>query len=446
MPVAGPARDGLLLGALGAGVLVLLGASTGCGSRGLSPDGGLTGQAGTSGSNTAGAGGAHDLDAALPGSDGGGTGGANDADAASPGSDSGGTGGGNDVDAASAAPCAPPVDPQAPIELLSLTGCRDPRGFRWGFTPRAVPYGVNSPASDVKVLGGRRAFILPEGGKIHVKVCAVTPSDCPYGSADDGKWVFPVGTVVMQDVGLGLATLETRFLVRVADGSWVGYSYQWNQPQNEATLTPPDERIATVLATGEGSVSDVIPSRQDCVTCHNADGGWTLGLETAQLNLSDYDTGAQQLDRLAALGVFQVALPKPYKEALVAPDTDHISEPTTLDARTRSYFHTNCSFCHRPDGVYPSFDLRFDTPFATRAICNAPSQQTQLAGFNISPVILAPGNPNGSSLMQAGDWSHVLCPNAAAGGCAFFGESFFNGLGYGHSLLSLWIKSITSCP
>ena len=50
--------------------------------------------------------------------------------------------------------------------------------------------------------------------------------------------------------------LETRFLARVADGSWVGYSYRWNQAQTDATLTPADERIMTALNTGEGFVSN----------------------------------------------------------------------------------------------------------------------------------------------------------------------------------------------
>jgi hypothetical protein len=83
---------------------------------------------------------------------------------------------------------------------------------------------------------------------------------------------------------------------------------------------------------------------------------------TAQLNLQDPD-GGQQFDRIAALGAFDAPLPQPYKAALTASTTDNLAEP--------SYLHTNCSFCHRPGGVYPSFDLRFDTPFADRAICDA---------------------------------------------------------------------------
>jgi hypothetical protein len=341
----------------------------------------------------------------------------------------------NDVDA-SPGNCAPPLDPQAPIEKLSLTGCRDPTTLQ-AFTPRAVRYAVNSPgvqAAADSPEGFGRGFVLPDGGKIHVKACATNPSDCPYGAADDGKWVFPVGTVVMQDVGSGPGILETRFLARVADGSWVGYAYQWSGgATTEATLTP-DARTPTNRPLGESNAHGLIPSRQDCVTCHNAGGGGTLGLETSQLNLTDSD-GGQQLDRIAALGVFDAPLPQPYKAALTAATTDNLAEPPFL--------HANCSFCHRPGGVYPSFDLRFDTPFAERAICNTPSQ-VQVSASNNTPVILAPGNPAGSSLVYAGDpWSHVFC--AISGACVFTYTGYFGG-GQSLPVLSAWVQSITSCP
>ena len=166
------------------------------------------------------------------------------------------------------------------------------------------------------------------------------------------------------------------------------------------------------------------------MTCHNAEGGGTLGIETAQLNLKDSD-GGEQLDRIAALDVFDAPLPQPYTAALTDSTTDNLAEP--------AYLHANCSFCHRPGGVYPSFDLRFDTPFAERAICNAPSQ-VQLSPYDATPVILAPGNPNGSSLVYAGDpWAHLFC--ASSGACDFSNQS------YGRSpLLSAWIQSISSCP
>ncbi len=150
--------------------------------------------------------------------------------------------------------------------------------------------------------------------------------------------------------------------------------------------------------------------------------------------MKDVD-GGEQLDRIAALGVFEVPLPRPYKGALSTPNTDN--GPTTLDYRTRSYMHTNCAFCHRPGGVYPRFDLRFDTPFAERAICNAPAQ----VQFGPStPVILAPGSPNASSLVYAGEaWTHVVCPSPIS--CVFNTR-----LNSGSGLLFSWITSITSCP
>ena len=58
--------------------------------------------------------------------------------------------------------------------------------------------------------------------------------------------------------------------------------------------------------------------------------------------------GTNQIDRLAALGLFETAPATPYKAALVLATRDR---PGGIDVeeRARSYLHANCGFCHRPD-------------------------------------------------------------------------------------------------
>src|SRR5690606_39355012 len=72
---------------------------------------------------------------------------------------------------------------------------------------------------------------------------------------------------------------ETRLLMRQPDGSWGGYTYEWDAAQSDATLI----RSGARRAVGEGQTW-IFPSEADCLTCHTAAASRTLGLETVQLN------------------------------------------------------------------------------------------------------------------------------------------------------------------
>ena len=125
---------------------------------------------------------------------------------------------GDRADAASW-PCAPPSDPTQPPSSLAETGCMG-QGTVTTFAASAHGYDVNSPLwSDGA--DKQRAFVLPPGGKIHVVSCAVEPSACA-GMADDGKWVFPVGTTMVKSFGFDGKLVETRLLVALPDGTWIG--------------------------------------------------------------------------------------------------------------------------------------------------------------------------------------------------------------------------------
>ncbi len=58
------------------------------------------------------------------------------------------------------------------------------------------------------------------------------------GPADDGKWLFPVGTVMLKSFGFDGKVVETRLFVHFDHRTWVGYSYPWNEAQTEATIVP----------------------------------------------------------------------------------------------------------------------------------------------------------------------------------------------------------------
>jgi hypothetical protein len=372
---------------------------------------GTTGTAGTAGAGTAGAsagttGTSHAGTTGTAGAGGAGTAGAGGAGTAGAGGKAGAGGTGGVAEIPPTGPCEPPTDMYAPVQKLSLTGCMDPVTLT-KFVSRAVPYEVNSPLwSDGA--DKTRAFVLPKNGKIHVRNCAVA-ADCPNGKADDGKWVFPVGTVLIKNFLFDGKLVETRLFMRMDADNWVGYGYEWNKEQTEALVAPTD-RDTKMFDTGTRTVTWTYPSRADCLKCHDPVGGSTLGLETAQLNRMV--NGANQIDKIAAMpaGLFDTPPPKPYKAALETPYMGQAGMPTagaTLEQRARSYIHANCSFCHRPADVggtmssganFPTFDLRYDVPLAMTKVCNGDVKRT--ATGVTATKLLVPGSSATSAMWQ----------------------------------------------
>jgi len=382
----------------------------GCGSGGgQPPDGGTAGMAG-SGGNTAGSGGSSA-----------GNGG------------SGGTGGSAPV----VQTCVPPAAIDQPAAKLSQTGCMDPTDPK-KMAAAVIAYDVNSPLwSDGA--DKQRGLALPTGGKIHVKNCTATPAECTQGKADDGKWVLPVGTVMVKSFLFDGKLVETRLFVHFDAATWVGYSYKWNEEQTDATVTA-DERVELPFNTGSRTVTWHIPSRMDCMACHTETGGSTLGPETAQMNrvVAGTNQMTNQIDRFKSLGLFDTAPATPYKAALISPT----GTAGTVEDRARSYLHANCGFCHRPDDPnFSSIDLRRDVAFKDTNTCNTvPEKGNQ--GVPTS-LIITPGQPDQSlvvlrmmALPEDINGKHGRMPKIAS----YVVDTA------AVTLISDWIRSLTGCP
>lgn len=247
-------------------------------------------------------------------------------------------------------------------QLLSATGCFERNG-----KPAAglIPYEVNVPFwsdGDSK----NRWFAIPDGTKIS------------FGA--DGRWEFPIGSVVAKEFTLGNTRVETRLFVRHPDGEWAGYLYRWDPSQRDATLVPTG-------ATGASSTWPqrwYFPHRGECMRCHNTEAGHVLGLELRQLHRT-IDVNGRAVDQVAAferIGLFNDAVP----ETDVLP-----TKNGTVEQRARAWLHANCAYCHRPNGSgQGDMDLRVTTPLAQTGLCKAPSEGTYgLKGARR----IAPGNP-----------------------------------------------------
>ena len=276
------------------------------------------------------------------------------------------------------------VAPETPLaafpERLSETGCVVPEMPLEPVTG-LISYTVNSPRwSDGAVK--KRWMALPESTQLHVRA--------------DGDIEFPIGTVLIQSFFIEQAPVETRLLIRHDDGGWAGYSYEWLDDQSDAVLLRAGK--TKVLPNGQ---SWTYPHRAQCLTCHTQIAGFTLGLELAQLNgLHLYEaTGRQanQLSTLAHIGMFDTLLSDDQAQFPALAAVDDNTQP--LSHRARSYLHTNCSGCHRPEGPMQStMDLRFSVALDEMGACGA---EPLFGDLNLQlPALIQPGEPAGSIVVN----------------------------------------------
>ena len=131
------------------------------------------------------------------------------------------------------------------------------------------------------------------------------------------------------------------------------------------------------------------PSRSQCITCHNPNAEYVLGVNTLQLNKSYNHNGSNinQIDYFNQLGVFanEVSNPGTYNK-LIKVDSDE----STLQNRIRSYLDSNCSSCHREGGI-PSLylDFRYKSTQNIQSIFNL---QSQSHASTPNSVIVKPGD------------------------------------------------------
>ncbi|MEO8700148.1 MAG: PQQ-dependent sugar dehydrogenase [Kofleriaceae bacterium] len=245
-----------------------------------------------------------------------------------------------------------PGNPDVPA-LLSATGCFTPTGEP---ATNLIAYEVNTPFwSDGATK--QRWLAVPGGTGIAV--------------SGDGHLDLPIGSVLAKEFRIRDVRVETRLFVRHDDGEWAGYTYRWDPTQLDAMLVPRTDPVTWSSWPGKPWY---YPRRGECLRCHQAAAGHTLGLELAQL------------DRGNQLAMFEQA-------RLLAP----MPRPPPIQERARAWLDANCSYCHRPGATgQTDMDLRATTPLAAMNVCDVPPR---LGTFGIAKARrVAPGDPARSVL------------------------------------------------
>lgn len=295
--------------------------------------------------------------------------------------------------------------------LLSQTGCfqqSDPKIP----VPALIPYEVNAALwSDGAAK--ERFFAIPDGETIRV--------------GTNGDFDFPNGTVLVKTFSLGGKRIETRLFMKHLNGTWAGYTYEWNDTETEATL------LSGAKTKQVGSQSWFFPSRSQCLQCHTAVAGRSLGLEVGQLNgdLTYKETGRvrNQLTTLQGLGFFTAALPG----TLAKYESPFGTGP--VESRARAYLHANCAGCHQQGAGRGPADFRYALSFKDTNTCDAMPTAGDL-GITGARLI-APGSPTTSLVSRR---IHALnafrMPPLATSVVDVQGAA----------LVDQWISSVTACP
>lgn len=296
-------------------------------------------------------------------------------------------------------------------QQLSATGCINNSAPAAPPLLSLIPYAPNAPfwsdnASKERWIG------LPNGQNVTV--------------TSTGDWDLPNGTVLVKHFRLQDRLIETRLFMRHPDGIWAGYVYAWNQAQTEA------ERVTGGRTVAVGNQSWIIPSEAQCMQCHTQAAGFSLGLETAQLNgAHQYPQTGLTANQITTLNAINALSPP------IGPNPPAYANPNdtsrSLQERARSYLHTNCANCHRPQGPTPvSLDLRHDTVLSQTGACNVVPTAGDL-GIADARVI-APGDDTRSVLLarMARRDANAMPPLASNVRDAA-----------GEALISAWIDSLT---
>jgi mono/diheme cytochrome c family protein len=172
--------------------------------------------------------------------------------------------------------------------------------------------------------------------------------------------------------------------MRHDDGNWAGYTYEWNAGGTEANRVIGGKTVQVAGQTWE------FPSESQCLQCHTAAAGRTLGLEVGQLNGDfGYPTGrtANQLATLDFINTLTGLTGTP-AQLPVIPDP---FGSASLGSRARAYLHTNCANCHQPNGgAQSNMDLRFATALQSTNACDVAPTLGDLGIANAR--LIAPGS------------------------------------------------------
>ena len=184
------------------------------------------------------------------------------------------------------------------------------------------------------------------------------PPGASIDASQPDAFAFPPGTKFWKEFGHE-RRIETRLIERVADGTWRYATYVWNTEGTDAILASEDGIVLAGVAGAPGGRYE-IPSRNDCLACHEGGTVPILGFSALQLSrdrdplaphTSTNRDGESDLDDFFARKTIR-NLP-----ASLLEQPPRIAASTPVERAALGYLHGNCAHCHNATGAVAGIDL-----------------------------------------------------------------------------------------
>lgn len=231
------------------------------------------------------------------------------------------------------------------------------------------------------------------------------PPGMSIDASRPGAWNFPPGAKLWKEFSHG-RRIETRFIERLADGTWRYATYVWNEASTDARLAPA-QGIPALPTVGAPGGRYTIPAEADCRACHEGAAVPVLGASALQLSpdrdplaphAEPREAGDADLRDLVARGWLR-NMPAAWRI-----DPPRIAAPTPEARAALGYLHANCGHCHNDNGSPPPVDLVLAqsgerSPYATfmRSLVAA-QPRLRTAGMRSSAPLIDAGHPETSVL------------------------------------------------
>jgi hypothetical protein len=231
------------------------------------------------------------------------------------------------------------------------------------------------------------------------------PAGAWIDASDADVWRFPRGTKLWKEFAFE-RRVETRYMELGGDGKWLFATYAWSADGGDATLAP-ERGLRNVLETttsGAGGARYDIPSRGDCLACHDASANAVLGFSALQLSddrdpLAPHAAEARGAVTLAALVERGLVRNLPAEHVDTAP---RIAARSGRERAALGYLHANCGGCHDGASALASLglDLHYSLAHGSDALRTTLDTPAHFRSSSTSTLRIAPGRPEESVLFQ----------------------------------------------
>lgn len=258
-------------------------------------------------------------------------------------------------------------------------------------SPGVLPFDIRAPMWADGAQG--RRFVGMVSG------IATTVITDPNTGRPRAKMTWPKDAVLAKTVRMEMTAgdkaieknIETQ-LLHFDGEAWNAYAYRWNETGTDAELVSAagEERALDLTGVrypgGKHRYTYRFLSRAECLRCHNAWNDFALSFNPQQL---------AEPEKLIAAGCFDAEFMKGSDARVVNP----YDQSAPLEARARSWLHTNCAACHREHGG-GSVPLMVNAEMNTDKI-RAIDEKLTRGDFGIADArVIAPGLPASSVLLH----------------------------------------------